>query len=275
MPIWNESRTLRNVLKALTECRHIDHQTLKTYTPTPYDMPIVSDNGEEEDGNNVILGSLLSSTPSSSPATATATEIGLRFHLLELDIQECPDVQSIDVVRVIQTCPNLRVLKVPRVLAVTFVQEFGPELQHCRWTCEDLEELYLLIQGVSTLLRSLRSDLQHMIMRCLGRLTKLKRSWVEQKTNGGTNWIPPVDIEFSLEAGLDELKDLKQLEFISVRDSVHNIRKPEIEWISQHWGKHRLKEAHGLHLPFPRTVGESAQLKAYAEQLMPHVVFTG
>ncbi|KAI8347486.1 hypothetical protein B0O80DRAFT_502606 [Mortierella sp. GBAus27b] len=52
MPIWNESRTLRNVLKALTECRHIDHQTLKTYTPTPYDMPIVSDNGEEEDGNS-------------------------------------------------------------------------------------------------------------------------------------------------------------------------------------------------------------------------------
>ncbi|KAG0209878.1 hypothetical protein BGX31_002018, partial [Mortierella sp. GBA43] len=422
-PIRNESRTLRNVLKALNECGHVDHLTLKTYTPSPDNIPLVSDNGGEEGYStdevglgimeslsksipqihhmviqnasifepiaqetetstmdlsasqpfvpqlemvqtlrlsdrhmfmgdqvrflwhchsrlveltwnidlsvsiphhwesfiypvfseltsfsmtqsplldqdiaailhnmpnltrlqlcntsigslsmDVILGSLLPSTPPSS--SPTVTQIGLRYRLLELDIRECPNIQNSHVVRVIRTCPNLRVLKVPRVLALIFVQEFGSEQRHYRWACEDLEELYLPIQGVSSSYPPLRSHLQCMIMRRLGKLTKLKKLWVEQTRNGRFSWTRPIDLEFSLEAGLDELKDLKQLEFISVRGNLHKIREPEIEWISQHWGKHRLKEAHGLHLPFPRTNDEPAQLKAYAEQLMPHVAFT-
>ncbi|KAK3827870.1 MAG: hypothetical protein J3Q66DRAFT_408963 [Benniella sp.] len=152
---------------------------------------------------------------------------GLRRQLVELDVRDCPAVGSQDVLNVLQTCRKLKILKAPRIAALDIVQ------QSHFWVCLGLEELRVGIIGVY---RLGSYDGQRRIMHQIGQLTMLQT--LSMRTNlPRRSGYEGSSLYFTMEAGLDELRNLKGLKMFDIEHRGHNAGMKELQWVKENWAK--------------------------------------
>ncbi|GJJ76809.1 hypothetical protein EMPS_09168 [Entomortierella parvispora] len=90
-------------------------------------------------------------------------------------------------------------------------------------------------------------DVQRQLLRRLGQQKNLKRLMIGGMVTGhGSRHYEHQHncLEFTLEAGLDELKDLKKLELLDIHHMDHRAGVPELEWMVKNWP--RLSHVRGI-----------------------------
>ncbi|GJJ76810.1 hypothetical protein EMPS_09169 [Entomortierella parvispora] len=90
-------------------------------------------------------------------------------------------------------------------------------------------------------------DIQRQLLRRLGQQKNLKRLMIGGKITGTRSRHLKHQrncLEFTLEAGLDELKDLKKLELLDIHHMDHRAGVPELEWMVKNWP--RLSHIRGI-----------------------------
>ncbi|KAK3827869.1 MAG: hypothetical protein J3Q66DRAFT_321280 [Benniella sp.] len=205
-----------------------------------------------------LLGDGVLPTSSQDPSSQ-----GLRRQLVELDIRDCLVVESRDILKVLQTCWKLKILKAPRIAALDIVQQ--PHF----WVCLGLEELHV---GVHAIYRLGSQDAQRRILHQIGQLTMLQTlSMMTNLSIHGGHWKS--SLYFTIETGLDELRNLKELKVFSVDGRSHRAGMKELQWIKENWAKYQLREVTGMRHPAMITASQWDEMKAYTDQEMPHVTF--
>jgi len=200
-------------------------------------------------------------TSSQDPASQ-----GLRRQLEELDIRDCPAVESEDVLKVLQTCWKLKILKAPRIAALDIAQ------QSHFWVCLGLEELHVGIIEVYRL--ASYDDDQRRILHQIGQLTMLQTlSMITNLSLRNGYWGQKSSLDFTLDTGLDELRNLKELKVFAVEDRCHTAGMEELKWVKENWAKYQLQEVVAMRRPDMVTVAQWELLKAYTDQEIPHVTF--
>ncbi|KAF9352236.1 hypothetical protein BGX34_000117 [Mortierella sp. NVP85] len=188
---------------------------------------------------------------------------GLRRQLIELDVRDCYAVGSQDILNVLQTCWKLKILKAPRIMALDIVQR-----SHF-WVCLGLEELHV---GITDVYRLGSYDGQRRILHQIGQLTMLQILSI--KTNlSMRNGYEKSSLYFTLETGLDELRNLKELKVFAVEQRGHNAGMKELQWIKESWAMYQLQEVAGMRRPRVIAPSQWDDMKAYTDKEMPHVIF--
>ncbi|GJJ76805.1 hypothetical protein EMPS_09164 [Entomortierella parvispora] len=80
--------------------------------------------------------------------------------------------------------------------------------------------------------------IQRQVFRRLGQHKHLKKLNIGGKVTDPSSGLYKIQyncLELTLEAGLDELRDLKRLEVLNVRNMDHRIGVPELEWMVHNW----------------------------------------
>ncbi|KAK3827874.1 MAG: hypothetical protein J3Q66DRAFT_408967 [Benniella sp.] len=191
---------------------------------------------------------------------------GLRRQLVELDVGDCPAVGSQDVLKVLQTCRKLKVLKAPRIAALDIVQ------QSDFWVCLGLEELHVGIIEVCRLGSS--DDDQRRILHQIGQLTMLQTlSMITNLSLRNGYWGQKSSLDFTMDTGLDELWNLKELKVFAVDDKGHRAGMEELKWVKDNWAKYQLQEVVAMRRPDMVTVAQWELMKAYTDLEIPHVTF--
>ncbi|KAK3827871.1 MAG: hypothetical protein J3Q66DRAFT_363070 [Benniella sp.] len=190
---------------------------------------------------------------------------GLRNHLVELDIRDCPAVESQAILKVLQTCWKLKVLKAPRIAALDIVQ------QSHFWVCLGLEELHV---GIIQVDRLGGYDGQRRIMHQIGQLTMLQTLSIRTNLSMRNDyWGQRSTLYFTMDSGLDELWNLKELKVFAVEHMCHNAEMKELQWVKENWAKYQLREVTGMRRPRVVTASQWDEMKAYTDKEMPHVTF--
>jgi len=81
-------------------------------------------------------------------------------------------------------------------------------------------------------------NIQRQLLRRLGQQIHLKNLMLGgmiTDANMGLRMHQRNCVEFTLETGLDELKDLKKFEVISIHYMDHRVGVPELEWMVENW----------------------------------------
>jgi hypothetical protein len=132
-----------------------------------------------------------------------------------------------------------------------------------------LEELYV---GISEVDRLGSYDAQRRIMHQIGQLTMLQT--LSMRTNLSMRrdyWGQKSTLFFTIETGLDELRNLKELEVFAVEYKRHNAGMQELQWIKENWAK--LREVAGIRRPRGAVPSQCYEMEAYTDKEMPHVTF--
>ncbi|KAF9352238.1 hypothetical protein BGX34_000119 [Mortierella sp. NVP85] len=207
-----------------------------------------------------ILGYGVLPTSSQDPASQ-----GLRRRLVELDIRDCPAVESRDILKVLQTCWKLKVLKAPRIAALDIAQ------QSHFWVCLGLEELHV---GITDVYRLGSFDGQRRILHQIGQLTMLQTLSIRTNLSMRNDyWGQRSSLYFTMDTGLDELRNLKELKAFAVEHMCHNAEMKELRWVKENWAKYQLREVRGMRRPRVVTASQWDQMKAYTDKEIPHVTF--
>jgi len=205
-------------------------------------------------GHGVVLP-----TSSQDPASQ-----GLRRRLIELDIRDCLAIESQDILKVLQTCWKLKVLKATRIAALDIVQQLH------FWVCLGLEELYVGIYAIYSLGSQ---DAQRRILHQIGQLTMLQTlSLMTNLPIGNAYWGRKSSLYLTMGTGLDELRNLKELKVFAVDGRCHMAGMKELQWINENWAKYRLQEV-TMRRPRMITASQWDEMKAYTDREMPHVTF--
>ncbi|KAF9352237.1 hypothetical protein BGX34_000118 [Mortierella sp. NVP85] len=190
---------------------------------------------------------------------------GLRRRLMELDIRDCPTVESQDVLKVLQTCRKLKVLKAPRIAALDIAQ------QSHFWVCLGLEELHV---GTTDVDRLGSFDDQRRILHQIGQLTMLQTlSMITNLSLRNGYWGQKSSLHFTMDTGLDELRHLKGLKVFAVEDKRHWAGMEELKWVKDNWAKYQLQEVVAMRRPGMVTVAQWELMKAYTDLEIQHVKF--
>ncbi|KAK3827872.1 MAG: hypothetical protein J3Q66DRAFT_408965 [Benniella sp.] len=188
---------------------------------------------------------------------------GLRRQLVELDVRDCPAVGSQDVLNVLQTCRKLKILKAPRIAALDIVQ------QSHFWVYLGLEELHV---GITEVHRLESHDGQRRILYQIGQLAMLQTLSIRTNLSmRSDDWRQKTFLYFTMETGLDELRNLRELEVFVVEYMCHIARMKELRWINENWAK--LREVSGIRRPRDAVTSQWNEMKAYTDKEMPHVTF--
>ncbi|KAF9426383.1 hypothetical protein BGZ94_006605 [Podila epigama] len=200
--------------------------------------------------------------------------------LQELDIIGCPRIDSANLQQILCHTFQLKRLHAgctiaPHMLGNPFL--CASDVAASSWVCLDLQEFVVNIEGVprpdlktghdTPRLRRLLDEgtieeshaIQRRVLRQLGALKSLKRlclghPLVQYKRHiyqAQSEFLRLQDfyyqvscLEMSLDSGLDQLVELKDLEELHVTGMAHRIGVDELEWMLLHWPK--LKRLAGL-----------------------------
>ncbi|KAK3810928.1 MAG: hypothetical protein J3Q66DRAFT_350547 [Benniella sp.] len=188
------------------------------------------------------------------------------FSTLEVLHVTCSGFQKIGtpyLVKVLSSCPNLRVLIDHEVNACTidiwrrfYAQVFAdqdPKTGLLRmWACESsLKVLKIKIEGPPAVVLNDRVEgsgtqrgLQDLVYDRLARLTNLEILWLGKWPYDIAPHYQMNCLEMSLESGLHKLASLRKLEELSVLGTRTKIGVEEVQWMTEHWP--RLRVIHGL-----------------------------
>ena len=190
---------------------------------------------------------------------------GLRRQLVELDVRDCPAVEGRDVLKVLQTCWKLKVLKAPRIAALDIVQ------QSHLWVCLGLKELHV---GIIEVDRLGGYDGQRRILHQIGQLTMLQTLSVRTNLSIRNGyWGQRSSLDFTMDTGLDELWNLRELKVFAVEYMCHSAEMTELQWVKENWAKYQLREVTGMRRPRVIAPSHWDAMKAYTDKEMPHVTF--
>ncbi|KAI8594644.1 hypothetical protein EDD21DRAFT_421478 [Dissophora ornata] len=200
-----------------------------------------------------------------------ASLLGMREHLLELDIRNCSQIPSQQILNILKTFKRLKDFKSSLIEARDIVDS-----AHEDWACLDLERLHINIIEVPMLRTSLSSgeEEQRQILKQLGRLTKLETLVLFEGVLSSGVRVTTQSLDLSLASGLDELRTLGKLRVFNVGKLMHSMGQAEYEWIAKHWGgpNGSLREMTGHLCPKAVFVSDIALMTKIFETQMPHVV---
>ncbi|KAF9906572.1 hypothetical protein BX616_000677 [Lobosporangium transversale] len=161
---------------------------------------------------------------------------------------------------ILTRCPSLRRLvhRIPYVDPPTQARDYinrgGLLLSDFRtkfWVCLGLQELEIYITDNRHFERVWTNqtplELVYEQLGALKDLRKLRLGWLSMKDSElyNSRIRGPLRLDFSLEGGLELLRDLKQLEELDIF-RIHKIfvRQAEVEWMNEHWP--RIRRIRGL-----------------------------
>ncbi|KAF8983000.1 hypothetical protein BGZ46_000150 [Entomortierella lignicola] len=261
-----------DIAAVLSRCPNLTHLRLLKSNPGPRTLAVITgrDLTEEEVGSPI--NSLLSITD------------GLRHQLIDLDVTNCFDMNSPDIQRILTRCTKLRSFKasVLETVDITDITTEGGQ----SWACLDLESLNVSIytrQGSPPASEPQQQreerervlEQQRKALAQIGKLTKLKTLSIDQTYLSiirAREERTLSNLEFSLEAGLDRLSNLRELKVFSAKKIKHKMDCEEYAWIAKHWTN--LKELRMRMCPLIRgeTMDEDEEeMRVFVQDLMPHV----
>ncbi|GJJ72958.1 hypothetical protein EMPS_05316 [Entomortierella parvispora] len=189
-------------------------------------------------------------------------------------LEECDGFGSDDIQAVLSSCPNLRVFRAMTSNGLQFTSTVyldAREMIDSPWVCHKLEELKLEITGFARPDQKIDQysqpltgplhdgtiqgfDLQQIVYKQLGKLTRLKVLWLghdKQDLDDEENYFPLPDgrfqfidpevqhacLEFSLRSGLGHLQGLKDLCVLNLDRMKTRVGLGEVQWMVAQWPK--------------------------------------
>ncbi|KAG0378686.1 hypothetical protein BGX24_003079 [Mortierella sp. AD032] len=177
----------------------------------------------------------------------------LRRHFLTLVVLDIGSdntaVDSISILKVLYSCPNLRKLTAYRLEAMDICSSpLQHQEQQRNWACRGLEVFKVMIGDVSPSGRA-GLNMGDAVLRRFAALSRLRVLHV-----GGDMRFPPPPYHLTkgglvlkLHQGLGHLAGLTRLESVSVGWFEQHLEREQVEWMKRHWTG--LKVLEGVNLP--------------------------
>ncbi|KAF9100716.1 hypothetical protein BGX27_000274 [Mortierella sp. AM989] len=139
--------------------------------------------------------------------------------LVELDLQNCPNLIGAMLCEVMCSCSHLKKLWIGSITAKDII-ESRP------WVCHSLTTLQIRI-----LFRESEQDLQPLIFERLSYLTQLETLDISRSLEKR----PHKTLDFRLRSGLGMLASLKSIRNINVFQTAQLLMEEEVRWMLEHW----------------------------------------
>jgi hypothetical protein len=117
-------------------------------------------------------------------------------------------------------------------------------------------------------------DGQRRILHQIGQLTMLQTLSVRTNLSIRNGyWGQRSSLDFTMDTGLDELWNLRELKVFAVEYMCHSAEMTELQWVKENWAKYQLREVTGMRRPRVIAPSHWDAMKAYTDKEMPHVTF--
>ncbi|KAF9171980.1 hypothetical protein BGX21_006134 [Mortierella sp. AD011] len=180
-----------------------------------------------------------------------ATNFGrLAFNALEnhfltlrvLNILNCPNLTSVNILEILVSCPHLQSLSAERIYA----QYLDPNQKWpCRKTLQSLSIEFELAQepilgesSVTTAMGKTPQELNEIVFACLDQLRELKHltiGYPEYFDSRRTRTPAVIRLDIQLSKGLKKLAGLKQLNHFSMGALTGSLGPKEVDWMMNNW----------------------------------------
>ncbi|KAF9098362.1 hypothetical protein BGX27_000806 [Mortierella sp. AM989] len=179
----------------------------------------------------------------------------LQSHFSTLEniyLREARYIKSQHVQEILASCPSLRLIEASKILAKD-IRDGTP------WVCTRLRSFRVSITGISD---SIAGGAAKAVFKQLSRLRQLYELNVGCDHSSGIRY----GLDLKLEAGLDALAELTQLQYICVRGLDLTMTAEDVDWVGQHWKSLMVWDGR-LHAFWRQNAERTKQLKSYGVRL--------